>query len=223
MSNYLRVRDIVAFAPILHDRPISDDNLTEPEFMHYAKLWRRTHSMFLFENASAIDARTRELQSAVNGIKIDKRPLSIDEIVALMPLLYENRLSDAETWKLFCEHMQQGIIDFDDGVYFLDKWASLAMPTSLPTCFVALLRLFGELMTPHPLLNDFYVQLSGHKSTRWSSIFSFNDHLANVFKKWRNAEILDNGVRLDPTHKDVISFPVGWTDDLTRMLIKIKT
>jgi hypothetical protein len=214
----LRVRDIIAFAPILSELSIRSDCLTEREFLHHAKLWRRksTSPIALID----VDARTRELQEAVNAFPIVEPDLTTDETIALFTLLYESRKELPDVWPAFCESMKNPCgITFGLGQYYLCLWTGETVPYQPPA---ELDRLFADIMPP-PLLVNMYQKCVGHKfaTYSWPSLAEFNKAFRNVFLQWRGSTIECDGVRLDPSHTEVIPFPVGWGPIETKILKKL--
>lgn len=221
MSQLLRICDIVAFAPILAPHAILTETLTQEQFLAYAKLWRRDNVSGYWIGGGGGDVRTAELCDMVNALPNKEPDLELEEVVALMRLLYEIRIERPSTWKSFCESLKLAQLSFALAVSYFQIWAEATMPMHLCEA----LKRFQFVPTPHPVLAQFYDKCEGskeyHAENRWPSIFVFNRALRDLFLLWRGAEVQITGVRLDPSHTELVMFPHGWTDGLNEMLLKI--
>lgn len=217
MEKKLRVCDIVYFHAILSQSPITSVEITLREFLQQARQWRRKHdARFLMPNI-ACDNYTAELVSKVNAIPHIEPDLTMDETIALLTLLYEQRVALGTVWSDFCNLMKNASINFHIAVCYVVKWANLVLPTQPPKT-EHLDRLLDELFV-HDAMQEFYVKCTGEVPP--SNIYQFNVALRNLLP-WHRVEIFPTGLLCNHLNYETISFPTGWTEDLTQVLKNVK-
>ena len=214
----LRVRDIIAFAPMLGDLNIEQCSIFEGDFFRMAKWWRRTKGLTVPTDDSH-DAHTKELINKVNALTSNEPNLTFDETIALLYLLYGHRQTIPTYWANFCTYLKDGDIPFNTGLTLLTVWTNLEIAIEPPG--KTLDRLFEQCFIT-PLMTQVYAQCTQQPLKQWTSVFELNKAFVNFFSKCAPTEIVISNKDMKIGCNKVIVFPDGWIPELSAQLVRIK-
>lgn len=209
MTSLLRIRDIVALAPILQN--VQASSITDVEMLKLAKKWRMKNKTALAESVG-YDNVTIALIKQVNALPEAYPDVTMDEMIALLPLVYANRDEyKVAQWNIFCDELKKPTMSYDCAVAHLHLWLITKGLLCSPPATRVLDRLFEGMVERVNNYNDdcnyylrqFNVIYSNYERLptvkQWTSVFEFNCAIRDLFSRWESITVVDGaGLRFGP-------------------------